>query len=353
MHWYGTHEGGCALAGSAGRLWWDWLDVAVSLTTPLQTGKARMTASTLAVLMMAYGGPDTLDDVGPYLLDVRNHRPTSEEIVHEIRHRYEQIGGRSPILARTRAQADALKQALNANEDGDEGGWQVFVGMRHWHPFITDVLARMAVAGITHAVGLVMAPHFSRLSIGAYYQRVAEANSPIEIARIERWHLLPGYLEALTERVRAALLTFPAAVRAEVPVIFTAHSLPERILEWNDPYPRELQETVAALAARLGGQPSTFAYQSAAMTPDPWLGPDAGEVIARFASEGKRHVLIAPIGFVCEHVEILFDIDVEFKRQAEALGVHLERIEMLNDAPAMIAGLADLVRQRAAEAGWR
>ena len=306
----------------------------------------------LAVLMMAYGGPDKLEDVRPYLLDVRNYRPTPDHLVHEIAERYAAIGGRSPILERTNAQADALQTALNANLDGDEQGWQVFVGMRHWHPFIKDVLAEMAGAGHRRAVGLVMAPHYSRMSIGAYYARVEEADAPVEVAPIERWHLLPDYLDALAERVRAALGKFPDEVRGEVPVICTAHSLPERILSWNDPYPRELSETVAALAERLGPQPHAFAYQSAAMTSDPWLGPDAGEVIARYADEGIRHVLITPIGFVCDHVEVLYDVDVDLRQQAEALGVRLERIEMLNDHPTMIAGLADLVRRRAAEAGW-
>ncbi len=240
----------------------------------------------LAVLVMAYGGPDKLEDVRPYLLDVRHYRPTSEELIHEITERYRQIGGRSPILDLTNAQADALQTALNADQDGDEQSWQVFVGMRHWHPFIKDVLADMAAAGQTRAVGLVMAPHYSRMSIGAYYQRVEEAGAPVEVVAIERWHLLPGYLDALAERVRAALEKFPAEVRSEVPVIFTAHSLPEKILSWDDPYPQELRETVAAVAERITPQPHTFAYQSAAMTPDPWLGPDAGEVIARYAAEG-------------------------------------------------------------------
>ncbi|MDP9365151.1 MAG: ferrochelatase [Chloroflexota bacterium] len=305
-----------------------------------------------AVLMLAYGGPDKLEDVGPYLLDVRHHRPTSPELIHEISERYRQIGGRSPILELTEAQATALQTALNQNEDGDEDSWQVFVGMRHWHPFIKDVLAEMEAAGYDRTVGLVMAPHYSRMSIGAYFQRAADAGSPIEIAGIERWHLLPGYLEAMVDRVRAALERFPAEVRDRVPVLFTAHSLPERILTWDDPYPRELRETTEALGRMIAPQPSRFAYQSAAMTPDPWLGPDAGEVIEQIAAEGGKHLLIAPIGFVCEHVEILFDIDVEFKRQAEELGVHLERIEMLNDHPTMIDGLAGLVRERATAAGW-
>ncbi|MBA3335955.1 MAG: ferrochelatase [Chloroflexia bacterium] len=310
-----------------------------------------ISALTRNVLVMAYGGPRSLDDVRPYLLDVRNYRPTSEEVFHEITERYAQIGGRSPILELTQAQASALQTALNQNEDGDIDTWRVWVGMRHWHPFIKDALADMVEAGVTSAVGLVMAPHYSRMSIGAYYKRLADAGAPITIAPIERWHLLPGYLQAMTERVRAALARFPAEDRASVPVIFTAHSLPERILEWDDPYPRELRETVAALTERLPGQPITFAYQSAAMTPDPWLGPDTGEIIAQMAATGERYLLIAPIGFVCEHVEILYDIDIEFARQAGALGLRMERIEMLNDHPALIAGLAGLVRQTATAAG--
>jgi ferrochelatase len=313
---------------------------------------------TIGVLVMAYGGPNSLDEVEPYLLDVRGHRPTAPDVVHEVRERYRAIGGRSPILERTRAQAAALEAALNS----DGLIFKVFVGMRHWHPYIKDALAQMTQAGLTRAVGLVMAPHYSRMSIGAYFKRVDEAGAPMEIARIERWPLLPGYLDALAERVRVALESFPAdartrastGVRAAVPVVFTAHSLPERILEWNDPYPDELRATVAALMERLGPHPPAgeFAYQSAALTPDPWLGPDAGDVIARLAAEGQRRLLIAPIGFVCEHVEILYDVDIVFKRQAASLGVQLERIEMLNTSPRMIAGLADLVRNKAREANW-
>jgi ferrochelatase len=304
--------------------------------------------SPIGVLVMAYGGPDNLDEVEPYLLDVRGYRPTAPAIVNEVRERYREIGGRSPILERTQAQAEALEAALNR----ERADFKVVPGMRHWRPFIKDSLADLAQSGITRAVGLAMAPHYSRLSIGAYYKKVEEAGSPIEIARIERWHLLPGYLDALAGRVRTALERFPAEARDSVPIIFTAHSLPQRIREWNDPYPDELLATVAALMERLGPHPHTFAFQSAAISPDPWLGPDAGQVIARLAAEGQKNVLLAPVGFVCEHVEILYDVDVVFKRQAESLGVRLERPEMLNTAPAMIDGLAGLVRARAAEAGW-
>ncbi len=306
-----------------------------------------MTTATNHLLLMAYGGPDSLDDVRPYLLDVRNHRPTSDHIVAEIKERYRQIGGRSPILELTRAEADGIEQELNAHAGPDER-WKVWVGMRHWHPFIVDVLAEMEAEGVTEAIGLVMAPHYSDMSIGAYFKRVAAAESPIRIHRIESWNLLPGYLDALIDRIGDALERFPEEDRAQVPVIFTAHSLPERIRTWDDPYERELSATVDALRERIPDQPWEWAYQSAAMTPDPWLGPDAGDVIKRLHGEGVRNVLICPIGFVCEHVEILFDIDVEFKDLAEGLGMRLERIEMLNDHPAMLAGLAKLVRSQLA-----
>lgn len=302
----------------------------------------------IGVLVMAYGGPDHLDEVEPYLLDVRGYRPTSPEIIHEVRERYREIGGRSPILEQTQAQADALESALKPN--GHE--FKAFVGMRHWHPYIKDVLAQMHGQGIERIVGLVMAPHYSRMSIGAYYQKVEDAALPVEVARIESWQLQPGYIQALARRVCDALERFPEEIRAEVPVIFTAHSLPEKILEWNDPYPVQLRQTVSAVMEQLGSQPHEFAYQSAAISSIPWLGPDAGEVIERLASEGKRQILLCPIGFVCEHVEILYDIDIVYQNLARSLGVQLERIEMLNTAPAMIEGLAQLIQEKAKEAGW-
>jgi ferrochelatase len=303
------------------------------------------------LLIMAYGGPDSLEDVRPYLLDVRNYRPTSDEIVEEITGRYRQIGGRSPILELTRAEGAGIEKALN-DLAGEGERWKVWVGMRHWHPFIKDVLAEMQDAGVERAVGLVMAPHYSSMSIGAYFKRAEEADAGIELAPVKSWNLNPGYLDALHDRIADALEKFPAEERRNVPIIFTAHSLPERILEHGDPYPDELRATVDALVERLPGQEWHWAYQSAAMTADPWLGPDAGEVIQQLHSEGKTNILICPIGFICEHVEILFDIDIEYQQLAQKLGVHLERIEMLNDHPDMLAGLAQVARGRATDAGW-
>lgn len=302
----------------------------------------------IGLLVMAYGGPDKLEEVEPYLLDVRGYRPTSQEIIHEVRERYREIGGRSPILEQTQAQADALESVLNKNG----GQFKVYIGMRHWHPFIKDTLAEMQAEGIEKAVGVVMAPHYSRMSIGAYYQRLEEASSPIAFAGIENWHLDKGYINALVGRVRDALQRFPNEIRADTPVIFTAHSLPEKILEWNDPYPAQLRETVSAVMEKLGSQPHEFAFQSAAISTIPWLGPDAGEVIKRLVSEGKQNILLCPIGFVCEHVEILYDIDIVYQNLAKSLGIQLERIEMLNTSTEMIDGLAGLIREKANEAGW-
>src|SRR5512134_1890725 len=188
--------------------------------------------SMIGLLVMAYGGPDNLDEVEPYLMDVRGYRATAPEIVHEVRERYREIGGRSPILQRTRAQADAIELALN--QQGQS--FRAFVGMRHWRPFIQDTLAEMRAQGIERTVGLVMAPHYSRMSIQAYFNKIEEAKSGMQVARIHDWHLLPEYLDALAERVQDALERFPESVSAAVPVIFTAHSLPERILQWGDPY---------------------------------------------------------------------------------------------------------------------
>jgi ferrochelatase len=302
----------------------------------------------IGLLVMAYGGPSNIDEVEPYLMDVRGYRPTSPEIIHEVRERYREIGGHSPIVEQTREQAAALESALNQN--GQE--FKAFIGMRHWHPYIKDTLAEMQAQGIECMVGLVMAPHYSRMSIEAYFKKIAEADSSLEIAPIYEWHLLPGYIDTLLSRVRAALERFPAEVRSQVPVIFSAHSLPERILEWNDPYPGQLRATVDAVARRLGDQPYDFAFQSAAISDEPWLGPDVSVLIERYAGQGLKNIISCPIGFVCEHVEILYDIDIVYQKLARSLGVRLERIEMVHTAPQMIAELAGLIRKTAQEAGW-
>ena len=302
----------------------------------------------IGLLVMAYGGPNKLDEVEPYLLDVRGYRPTAPEIIHEVHERYREIGGRSPILEQTNEQAAALESALNQN--GQE--FKAFVGMRHWHPYIKDTLEEMQSQGMERAVGLVMAPHYSRMSIEAYFKKIAEAESPIDIAPIYEWHLLPGYIDAIVRRTCDALKRFPEEVRSQVPVIFSAHSLPERILEWNDPYPDQLPATVEAVMQHLGNQPYDFAFQSAAISNEPWLGPDVSVLIERYAKQGQKNIISCPIGFVCEHVEVLYDIDIVYQKLAKSLDVRLERVEMVHTSLQMIAGLAELIRKTAKEANF-
>jgi len=305
----------------------------------------------IGVLVMAYGGPNSLDEVEQYLLDVRGHRPTPAHVVEEVKSRYAAIGGRSPILEQTTAQARALEAALGGN-----GQFKVVVGMRHWQPRIAAGLAALADARIERVVGLVMAPHYSALSIELYFKEVDASRGALAIAPVREWHLLPGFLVALEDRIAEALDRFPEAQRDTVPLLFTAHSLPERILASGDPYPAQLAATVEAVLPRLGkqghGRAHRFAYQSAGRTADPWLGPDARMAIEELAVQGHRTVLVVPIGFTCEHVEVLYDVDLELRRRANGLGVHLERIVMVNDHPTMIDGLADLVRRTAAGQGW-
>jgi len=302
----------------------------------------------IGLLVMAYGGPDRIEDVEPYILDVRNHRPTAPALIAEMRARYARIGGRSPILERTRAQASALENALL----GMGIDCRAWTGMRHWHPYIGDTLRSMEAADVRRAVGLVMAPHFSRMSIGAYVQKVQEAKTGIEVRVIASWHLMQEYLATVLELVERAARRFPEPVRARVPVVFTAHSLPERILGEGDPYATQFAETVEALRAKLDGRACHAAWQSAAHTGEPWLGPDAAAILDNLAAAGEKNVIIAPIGFTCEHVEILYDVDIEYREHAASVGMRMERIDMLNDHPLMMRGLAVRIRDEARRAGW-
>ncbi len=302
-----------------------------------------MAAEGVAVLLMAYGGPGSLDEVEPYLRDVRGGRPTAPELVAEIKSRYARIGGRSPIRERTDAQAQALGHVLGP-------AWPVYVGMRHWHPFIQETVERIVADGHTRVVAIALAPHYSALSVGAYEQKLlAAAQGRLELALVRSWGDHPKFLEAVAERVKQALQRFPSP--KAVQILFTAHSLPQRILAAGDPYPDELQASAAAVAKLAGVDEWRFAYQSVGATPEPWLGPDAGAVITELAAT-RQNFLIVPIGFVSDHVEVLYDVDVAYRGLAERLGVRLERTDSLNDDPLLVAALADLARRTAAERGW-
>jgi protoporphyrin/coproporphyrin ferrochelatase len=280
-----------------------------------------------AVVLMAYGSPSGPEDVRPYLEDVRGGRPVSDEAVEELAERYRRIGGRSPLDDVTEAQRAALEQEL---------GVPVFVGMKHWRPRIAEAVEAALATGATRIVGLVLAPHYSRMSIGGYRERLEEALAGrAELVLVESWHDEPAFVEVLAERVRGTGAW----------VVFTAHSLPERILADGDPYRDQLLETSRLVAEKAGLERWSFAFQSASSTGDPWLGPDVLDELERLRAEGVERVLVEPIGFVSDHLEILWDLDVEARERAGELGLEWARTESLNDDPAFVHALADLVRK--------
>jgi ferrochelatase len=293
---------------------------------------------------MAMGGPDSLEHVEPFLLDVRGGRPTPPELVEEIRQRYRATGGRSPAVGITRAVAAKLERRLN---ESGVGRYRVYVGLRHWHPFIKDTYAELLHDEPEQVIGLCMAPQQSSLSTGAYRKKVEEARSALHsecpVSYVGSWNRHPKLISAIVDNIRQALLKFPTEVRPQTPVLFTAHSLPERIVAMNDPYPEEVQGTVEAVTARLDGQPTRFAYQSQGRSGEQWLGPTVESAIEDLSRAGHRSVLVAPIGFLCDHVETLYDIDIELKRLAAGLGMQLERMAMLNDSSALIETLIDVL----------
>lgn len=295
-----------------------------------------------AVLIMAYGTPDSMDQMADYLLDIRGGRPVSDEFVAEFRHRYELIGG-SPLTRLTYDQAKKTAKVLQ--QRGCD--WPVYVGMRHWSPWIKGAVDQMHGDGIEEAVGIVMAPHYSSMSIGRYEAKIAEAQqlhgSNIAFKMVNSWYEQPNFLQALENHVRAGFEKFAPEVRATVKLVFSAHSLPARLLDLGDPYDEQLKTNAKLMAARLGNVDWMFSYQSAGHTSEPWLGPQIEDVVADLAKEGYKHVLVAPIGFVCDHVEILYDIDIEAKQVAQEHGLQLERIESMNSDPVFIEAVADAV----------
>jgi protoporphyrin/coproporphyrin ferrochelatase len=286
-----------------------------------------------AVVLMAYGSPSLPEDVRPYLEDIRGGRPVSDEAVEELAERYRRIGGRSPLDDVTEAQRAALEREL---------GVPVFVGMKHWQPRIAEVVDSALAGGATRILGLVLAPHYSRLSIGEYRERLdAAAAGRAEVVLVESWHDHPGFVDVVAERVRGT----------DAWVVFTAHSLPQRILDDGDPYRDQLLETSRLAAERAGLERWSFAFQSASPTGEPWLGPDILEELDRLHAAGERKVLVAPVGFVSDHLEILWDLDIEARERAAELGIELDRIESLNDDPAFVRALAELVEERLVVSG--
>jgi ferrochelatase len=277
---------------------------------------------------MAYGSPSRPEDIPAYFADIRGGRPASPEAVEELAERYRRIGGGSPLNEITERQRAALEQEL---------GIPVHVGMKHWVPRIAEAAERALAGGADRVVGLVLAPHFSRMSVGGYHRQLEEALAGrAELVFITSYHTFEPFIELLAERVGDT----------DAHVVFTAHSLPERILADGDPYMKQLLETSRLVADKAGIKTWSFAFQSESPTGEPWLGPDILDEVERLHGEGVRKLLVAPIGFVADHLEIYWDIDVEAREKAAELGVQLDRTESLNDDPAFIRVLASVVTQQ-------
>jgi ferrochelatase len=289
------------------------------------------------ILVMAYGTPRDLDGVEAYYTDIRHGRPPEPEAVEELKDRYRAIGGRSPLLELTTAQAEGI---------ADRVGVPAYVGQKHAAPFIPDAIARMQKNGVTTAVGLVLAPHFSRMSIGDYERRARNAAEELgwhgELRLVESWHLEPGYISLLAGRVREASAELG---NDDAVVVFTAHSLPERILQAKDPYPDQLRETAEAVASAAGVTNWRVGWQSAGRTADKWLGPDLLEILDDEASKGTKAIVACPCGFVADHLEVLYDIDIEAQEHATKLGIQLTRTASPNVDPRFLDTLAEVVRK--------
>jgi protoporphyrin/coproporphyrin ferrochelatase len=288
-----------------------------------------------AVLLMAHGTPSSLDQMAAYLTRVRGGRPPSDELIAEMTANYSAIGGRSPLTDITLQQRNALRDRLGPD-------WRVLVGMRNWDPLIADVLPALAGSGVSRLIGIPLAPQFSTLSVQKYVDTAAAAlPAGIAFECVSSYHEHPLLLRAFAERVCEA-----GGPRNGEEVIFTAHALPERVIRGGDPYRDQVEATAAGVASALRLNGWKLAFQSAGRTPEPWIGPDLGEMIRERAAAGVRRLLVVPIGFVCDHTEILFDIDVQAAAVARDCGVDLRRSASLNTSPTFIALLGDLASTR-------
>lgn len=294
----------------------------------------------IAVLLMAYGTPRTREEIEPYYTDIRRGRAPTPEQLADLTSRYEALGGTSPLAARTEAQRTALQTAL---DEAAPDGYEVVLGLKHAEPKVEAAVDQLAARGFTQLVGLVLAPHYSAFSIGQYLERATAAAEPhgLSVKGIESWATEPAFVKFVADDLRDKLSAMPTGTR----VLFTAHSLPERIIAAGDRYPDELVSTARAVAAvvPLTDEQWSIAWQSAGRTPEPWLGPDILQVIDELADAGTPGVLVSAVGFVADHLEVLYDLDIEATRRADARGIAFARTACVNDNPQVLAALAQRV----------
>jgi len=299
-------------------------------------------SNSTAVLLLAHGTADTLDDIPEFLLNVTGGRPVPPQVVAEVKHRYSLIG-HSPMNEITARQGELLADTLDL---------PVYVGMRNWKPLIPDVVKRMATDGVTQAVAICLAPQNSRTSVGLYRKAVeGESGTPFALDFVESWHDHPGLIDAFAEKLTEGWNKACRETGSRIPVIFTAHSVPQRTIADGDPYERQTRETAALVAKRAGlaTEDWRFAFQSQGMSGGAWLGPTVEETLLSLKEKGRNEVFLQPVGFLCDHVEVLYDIDIGFQQFARDRGMRLWRAESLNESPKLIAALADVARSRLAQ----
>ena len=294
---------------------------------------------TNAILLLAHGSPDSVDEIPEFLKQINRGRPVQPEVIEEVKHRYGLIG-RSPLTRITMRQGELL---------ADELKLPVYVGMRNWKPFIADTIAAMKSDGVGRAVVICLAAQNSRTSVGLYRAALnVDGGVPVGVEFVESWHDHPLLISAFAEKFRAGWNRACGEMSARVPVIFTAHSVPQRTIADGDPYETQTQETARLVALEAGLAPDdwTFAFQSQGMSGGAWLGPRVEDTILQLKERGHRGIFVQPIGFLCDHVEVLYDIDIAFKEFAEKKGMRLWRAESLNDSRLLTAALADVARSR-------
>jgi ferrochelatase len=298
-----------------------------------------------AVLLMAYGSPNRLEDVEPYFTDIRGGRTPSREAVEELTSRYRRVGVPTPLLAVSMELGRELERLLNLDPPDDEI-YTVHLGMKHWTPRIAAAVEEVVESGADRMIAIVLAPHYSKISTEGYRGKVqaALASAPVSLDFVESWYELDGYLDAVAEDIRKVRAEF--ARPEDVVAVFTAHSLPARILNEGDPYQDQLLRTSEQVARRAGIEQWRFSYQSQSHTGEPWLGPDLVDTVEELAAQGHRAILVASVGFIADHLEIFYDIDIEAKEKADALGIELRRTRMLNADPRLARALHALVAQR-------
>jgi len=310
-----------------------------------------MVKKKMGLLVMAYGTPYTLDDLDRYYTHIRHGRKPSSEMLEDLRNRYEAIGGISPLARITLDQAEKLEEYLNQSQDELE--FKMYLGLKHINPFIEDAVKQMAEDGIEEAVSLVLAPHFSTFSVKSYNDRAmeeAEKVGGLKINTIESWYQEPKFIGYWADKIKQVFETMPQTEREQSVLIVSAHSLPEKILQFGDPYPVQLQETADLIAERAGIKEYRIGWQSAGNTPEPWIGPDVQDLTRDLFNKYQYKAFVyAPVGFVCEHLEVLYDNDIECKVVTDELGVSYYRPEMPNARGEFIDCLASVVLKRIAK----